>query len=229
MSDDLRAKSDRFALRLTSLFQGCLADPPEFGVIEASKARELRIGPLPFRSKVSGFSYIPLRRSCDSDQRPLMLKIEFRVSLDDAKEFLAVQHSTFGLWVRPVPSRKGRPVFRVEYDRDAYNKPPSHVHLHAESLEFGWIYGTAGLAPPRLSEVHFPVGGRRFRPTVEEFLTFLNREKIYVDWRSGWRAVVDSSFAEWEWNQARATVREHTDAAIEQLRSMGYRVTSPTT
>ena len=74
-----------------------------------------------------------------------MLKIEFRVSLDKESEYLAVQHSTYGLWVRPVPSRKPRPIFRVEYDRDAYNKSAAHVHVHAESLEFGWIYGTAGL------------------------------------------------------------------------------------
>ncbi len=41
--------------------------------------------------------------------------------------------------------------------------------------------------------------------------------------------LTEEDFAEWEWNQARATVREHTDAAVKQLRSMGYRVTPPTT
>ena len=227
MNDPLQSKSGEFASRLTNLIRGCVAGAPEFGVVETSEVEQLRIGPLPFSSDSSGFSLIPLARSCDAGQSRLMLKIEFRVSLDDESEFLAVQHSTYGLWVRPDPRRKPRPVFRVEYDRDAYSKSPAHVHLHAESLEFGWIYGTAGLPPPRLSEIHFPVGGRRFRATVEEFLKFLDREKLFVDWQNGWGMIVERSLIESERNQARATVRQHIGPALEQLRCMGYEVTSP--
>ena len=223
----LQAKSDEFANRLTSLIRGCVVGGPQFGVVRTSDAHQLRIGPLPFDAAGSGFAFIPLARSCDAGQARLMLKIEFRVSLDEESEFLAVQHSTYGLWVRPVPRRKPRPVFRVEYDRAAYNKSPAHVHVHAESLEFGWIYGSAGLAPPRLFEIHFPVGGRRFRPTVEEFLKFLDREELFVDWQEGWATIVDASLSEWERNQAQATVRQHTDAAVAQLRRMGYGVTPP--
>ncbi len=156
-----------------------------------------------------------------------MLKIEFRVSLDDESNYLAVQQSTYGLWVRPDLHRKARPVFRIEYIRDARNTPPAHVHIHAESMEFGWIYGTSRLAPPRLEEIHFPVGGRRFRPTVEELLRFLNRENLFVNWLPGWDVLIEESLEDWEWNQARATVRQHTDAAVDQLRAMGYEVTPP--
>lgn len=38
---------------------------------------------------------------------------------------------------------------------------------------------TAGLPLPRLEEIHFPVGGRRFRPTVEELLLFIDRERLF--------------------------------------------------
>ena len=72
-----------------------------------------------------------------------------------------------------------------------------------------------------------PVGGRRFRPTVEQFLRFLDREKLFVDWRSGWDRIVEKSLIDWERNQARATVRQRTEAAVDQLRRMGYEVTSP--
>ena len=92
-------------------------------------------------------------------------------------------------------------------------------------MEFGWIYGTAGLAPPRLSEIHFPVGGRRFRPTVEELLKFLDREELFVNWLPGWDELVDRSLENWEMSQARATVRQHTEAAIAQLQAMGYEMT----
>jgi len=154
-----------------------------------------------------------------------MLKIEFRVSLDDRLEHLAVQQSTFGLWVRPDVERGPRPVFRIEYDREAVSKPLAHIHLHAESVELGWIYGTAGLDLPRLQEIHFPVGGRRFRPTVEELLEFLNREKLFTDWRQGWDVILDQSLETWNKRQAQATVRNNPEVAIEQLGRMDYQVT----
>ena len=228
MSDRLQTKSSDFVDRLNSLIGGCVADAPLFGVVDADSEQQLRIGPLPFETDGSGFGLIPLVRTCDdADQPRLMLKIEFHVSLDDESNHLAVQQSTYGLWVRPDPHRKPRPVFRIEYNRDAYNKPAAHVHLHAESMEFGWIYGTAGLPLPRLFEIHFPVGGRRFRPTVEELLKFLDREELFVDWLPGWNQLVEQSLEQWEWNQARATVRQHTEAAVGQLRDMGYEVTPP--
>ena len=94
-------------------------------------------------------------------------------------------------------------------------------------MEFGWIYGTAQRTPPRLSEIHFPVGGRRFRPTVEELLKFLDREGLFTDWLTGWESLVDASLTEWEWIQARATVRQHPQAAVEQLEDLGYQITPP--
>ncbi len=116
-------------------------------------------------------------------------------------------------------------MFRIEYDREAVSKPLAHIHLHAESVELGWIYGTAGLDLPRLQEIHFPVGGRRFRPTVEELLEFLNREKLFTDWRQGWDVILDQSLETWNKRQAQATVRNNPEVAIEQLGRMDYQVT----
>lgn len=225
MSEHLRAKASDFVDQLNQLVGGCIADAPKFEKIAAENQQQLRIGPLPFEVEGSGFAAIPLVRDCDDASEPrLSLKVEFRVSLDAHSDHLAVQQSTYGLWVRPDRKRNPRPVFRIEFDRDAHSKPAAHVHLHAESMEFGWIYGTAGLPPPRLSEIHFPVGGRRFRPTVEELLKFLDREKLFVDWRPGWGELVEESVRKWEMNQARATVRQYPEAAIAQLRAMGYEV-----
>ena len=229
MTNGLQARSSDFVDRLNELIGGCIANAPEFGLVEANHEQQRRIGPLPFEINGSGFSLIPLMRDCDDGDQPrLMLKVEFLVSLDDEPKYLAVEHSIYGLWAQPDPTRKPRPVFRIEYDRGAHNKPAAHVHLHAESMDFGWIYGSTGLPLPRLSEIHFPVGGRRFRPTIEELLRFLNRENLYVNWLPGWDEHVERSLVHWEQNQARATVRQHTEAAIEQPREMGYRVVRDT-
>ncbi len=228
MSELLETEASTFATDLTDLIQGSIVDAPRFVVVNASSYEQRRIGPEPFEpghDSGAGFGFVPLVRKCDEGDQPrLMLKIEFRVSLDGQAEHLAVQQSTFGLWVRPDPQRGPRPVFRIEYDRDATSKPLAHIHLHAESVELGWIYGTAGLPLPRLQEIHFPVGGRRFRPTVEEFLGFLDREKLFTDWRPGWNAILNESLDAWNRRQAQATVRNNPEAAIEQLKKMGYQV-----
>lgn len=228
MSELLETESNTFTTNLTDLIQGCIIDAPRLVVVNANNDLQRRIGPEPFEpghGSGAGFGFVPLMRECDEKDQPrLMLKIEFRVSLDHQSEHLAVQQSTFGLWVRPDPDRGPRPVFRIEYDRDASSKPPAHIHLHAESVELGWIYGTEGLPLPRMHEIHFPVGGRRFRPTVEEFLGFLNREKLFTNWRPGWNEVLSESFEAWNKRQTQATVRNHPEIAIEQLERMGYQV-----
>ena len=133
MSPPLQRESTEFADRLSRLIAGCVPDAPSFGVVETGRAHERRIGPLPFRHEERGFGFVALPRACDEADAPrLMLRIEFRVSLDDESDYLAVQHSTYGLWVRPDPNRRPRPVFRIEYDRGARCKPAAHVHLHAE-------------------------------------------------------------------------------------------------
>ena len=229
MVDPLRAEAENFAGHLADLIQGCIKNAPDFEIIEAGRGQRLRIGPSPCNPDNTGFSFIPLERSCESgDRTRMMLKVEFTVSLDDASEFLAVQHSIYGLWVRPDPDpTKIRPVFRIEYDRDAHRKPPAHVHVHAESMELGWIYGTAGLPLSRLSEIHFPVGGRRFRPTIEEFIQFLDQEELYTDWQQGWQDIIGESLKTWRRIQTKANVRRETTSAIQQLEDMGYTITPP--
>lgn len=105
--------------------------------------------------------------------------------------------------------------------------PPAHIHFHAESAELAWLYGKTGQQMVSMSEVHFPLGGRRFRPTVEDILRFLDHEKMFRGWASGWRQAVDQSLKDWNDQQARATVRRFPDAAVDQLAAMGYTITPP--
>ena len=53
-------------------------------------------------------------------------------------------------------------------------------------------YGSSGQPAPDLHALHFPAGGRRFRPTLEEFLLFLDRENLFNDWKDGWKPRADS-------------------------------------
>ena len=125
-----------------------------------------------------------------------------------------------GLWADVTGGRKRpRPIVRVEYDRrqSGRGRSAAHVHLHANSPELAWMYGSAGRPAPDLHALHFPVGGRRFRPTLEEFLLFLDRENLFNDWKEGWKPRLIRSLEAWERRQARATARQFPDEAIGAL------------
>ncbi len=89
------------------------------------------------------------------------------------------------------------------------------------------MYGSAGRPAPDLHALHFPVGGRRFRPTLEEFLLFLDRENLFNDWKEGWKPRLIRSLEAWERRQARATARQFPEEAVGALETLGYCVTAP--
>lgn len=96
-----------------------------------------------------------------------------------------MKSSVFGLWVAVTDTddpAKGRPVFRIEYERRPSDKPRAHVHFHAESAELAWIYGATRLKLPRSAEIHYPAGGTRFRPILEDVIGFLDREGLFRNW-----------------------------------------------
>lgn len=91
----------------------------------------------------------------------------------------------------------------------------------------GYAFAAAGVRPKPLEAVHFPNGGKRFRPSVEDFIEFLAQEGLVRDLHDGWKDVLDASRGEWMHRQTRAATRRHPEAAVEQLRDMGYFVQQP--
>ena len=171
---------------------------------------------------------VALVRSHDDPGGPVLhLKARYIVEIDPRRDDLRVAGSTVGLWADVTGGRKRpRPLVRVEYDRSGLGRgrAAAHVHLHANSPELAWMYGSGGRPAPDLHALHFPVGGRRFRPTLEEFLLFLDREHLFDNWKAGWRPKVLDSLEVWERRQARATARQFPDEAIGALETQGYSV-----
>lgn len=174
---------------------------------------------------------LPLLRSLDDPEVPvLFLHAQYTVETGTASDHLRVRSSSVGLWGDVTGGRKRpRPIVRVEYDRGRLRPgmAASHVHLHANSPELAWIYGSSAQAAPDLHALHFPAGGRRFRPTLEEFLLFLDRERLFTDWRDGWKSTLIRSLEAWERLQARATARQFPGEAADALEALGYNVMPP--
>lgn len=232
MSQPLGTQADQFGERLTRLVTQVIDTDMIFIVIGAGDdpARRIRPGMSSDDMSDHEFTRVPLRRADDDPDDPvLFLQAEYKVRMDDEATHLAVLSSSVGLWVRSDDSKgPGSPAVRLEYGRDATSKPSAHVHFHAESSELAWLYGTAGEPLHRFHDLHFPMGGRRFRPTLEDFLLFLDRERLFTNWKTpNWRSIVMESHAEWEARQARSTARRHPQEVAAQLRAMGYQVSEP--
>lgn len=231
MSENLQQQTERFAKQLNALLSQVIITDAKYELIalrDTRKGRPRRALKL-IRSKGSREEGIPLIRSCDDRANPvLFIHSRFTVELDREDTFLQVSTSTIGLWIDPTKGRKNpRPLIRVEYDREKEMYPSSHVHLHSHSSELGWIYGSSGQRLPLLQDIHFPAGGGRFRPTLEDFLLFLDQEKIFTDWKEGYIDVLQESRSKWEQIQARATTRRYPQEAAEVLERLGYRVILP--
>ena len=193
-----------------------------------SNGSRTRIGASRKQSRPDGF---PLVRAVDDPAAPaLLLRATYIVESARSEEYLRVVTSTIGLWVDVTGGRKKhRPLVRLEYDRypRATDRPAAPVHLHANSPEMAWVYGSSDRPAPDLHALHFPVGGQQFCPTLEDFLLFLNRERLYTDFKPGWKRAVLRSLRQWEEVQAVATVKKCPVVAASVLTKLGYTVFPP--
>ncbi|GAA0387432.1 hypothetical protein Acor_83850 [Acrocarpospora corrugata] len=79
---------------------------------------------------------------------------------------------------------------------------------------------------PRLQDVHFPLGGPRFRLCLKDVLQFLI-EELSIDKTDTWRTAVEEGRRTWRPMQLGAAVRDTPEEAVRVLTSMGYLISPP--
>jgi len=216
-------RAPEFAQDLECFLNPALPSPVEFALVETETS--LRIGPRSPSNAATSFGLVPLG---DGDLAPL-LKVEYKLADDPSGEYCRVLTSTFGLFVpTETNGRRGSwPVIRLEFERT--QTPPAHVHFHTASQTLGWLYGIAGGAYRPPQDLHFPVGSQRFRPTIEDFLLFLHRERLFRSWRkdTDWKSQARKRLDEYERRQAIAVVKHFAHDVADELRSLGWTITPP--
>lgn len=169
----------------------------------------------------------------------LRLTARFRCSWDSAKKYLAVRESTLG--IRAETSDE--PLFRYDYLADCDGKiPAAHLNVHSHRDEVVFAMMVAGLRHrgrsrsaqvrdgkvPRLATLHFPLGGHRFRPSLEDLLEMVVRE-FGLDTEPTWEDALRKGRARWRDKQLRAAVRDDPASAADILRTLGYGIRDPKT
>lgn len=165
----------------------------------------------------------------------LQLRVQFECGWDTPAKFMAINRSEFHVLVcgdREV-------LFRYEFLRETTTGIPTahlQIHGHRDALTFAMarVGGRSKRARrrrrpgalPRMSELHFPLGGSRFRPPLEDVLHMLV-EEFGVDAADEWRQHLADGRESWRRTQTKAAVRDSPEDAASVLRDLGYRVDHP--
>lgn len=166
----------------------------------------------------------------------LTMQVRIRLTPDGSQRHLRVVMSKFDV----TPFGGTEPIFRYEYERgmETGRLPAAHVQFHGRHKQLERSMTAAGRARsrstsrkssrPNLADLHFPLGGTRFRPCFEDVLEMLIKEfRVDVPDRKAALQALGEARSTWRQRQLRAAVRDDMESAATVLRTYGYQVVSP--
>lgn len=154
---------------------------------------------------------------------PASLELRFlhSLELDESRKFLTTSKSTYKL----CAAGSGEPIVTYDYTREPPNEyPEAHLHIHGYANNVQLMLERCGRPKDKPDDLHFPVGGRRFRPCLEDLIEFCVLERL-VEPRPGWQEALNESRRRFRDDQLRAAVRRSPEIAAEVLNQEGWRVT----
>lgn len=144
------------------------------------------------------------------------LDVSFRLCLDDAGRYLAAVASFFGIYAN---DDEHSCLCHFDYEREKPGGyPEAHLQVYGDSAALAAWGGQPQTR--QLDRLHFPVGGRRFRPTLEDVIEFLIVEKL-ADTRDGWKDVLKRERQEYQRIQLRAAIRRDPETARQAVSDLG--------
>lgn len=136
------------------------------------------------------------------------------LAIDGKSDRLTVTKSKIAL--RTDDGDAAEDIFSYEYGTDPDDEyAEAHLHVAGESPLLDELCQQTGKST-RLRDLHSPVGGRRFRPSLEDVVEMLVTEG-FVKARDGWRDVLEASRRAFQEGQLRAAVRQDPETARAEL------------
>lgn len=216
---DLRGEADAFAAQLTDLLNRTVTHGIRIVAVTGTghAGRQARIGYQVPRRDLGDIELIPL--ILGRGRPNLYLGLLFRMEADEAGRYPMIRSSV--MFLSPDADIGGRVLLHYDYERDKEDDyPDAHLQVCAASDAWDEVSRRHRGSVRPLEKLHLPVGGRRYRPTLEDLIEFLIVEKL-AKGRAGWRRHVEQGRNEFEERQLRAAVRRNPDAAMAVLRDEG--------
>jgi hypothetical protein len=169
---------------------------------------------------------IPLTISNKSAK--LYLGFFMHLEADDDQRFMMVKQS---MTMLALDADLSQELLHYDYERDKGNQgkgyPEAHLQIRASSDH--WVIAGRRSASDdlALSKMHLPVGpvgGRRFRPSLEDVIEFLIVEDL-VECRDKWQDALNATRRPYQELQLKAAVRKNQHLAKEALELEGWTVT----
>ncbi|MEV4144039.1 hypothetical protein AB0J40_10250 [Amycolatopsis sp. NPDC049691] len=155
---------------------------------------------------------IPL--TVDNKAPRLFLGLSYRLAPDSASRYLMVVSSAL---VVTADKDLSEELFHYDYERnksDGY--PEAHLQIVATSDAWRKACTRPDGTSRKVARLHFPVGPRRFRPTIEDLIEFLIVERL-TPGHPGWAEIVESSRETFRIKQLRAAIRNDPETARRML------------
>jgi hypothetical protein len=146
------------------------------------------------------------------------LEISYSLCLDNQSRYLTVVSSYIGVYGSEDPTSL---LCHVDYERNKpHGYPEAHLQVEGNSAALAAWRLTDGTRGRALRDLHFPVGGRRYRPALEDVIEFLIAEKLAKP-RPGWQKALEQSREEFRRRQLRAAIRRDMETAVQAVREFG--------
>lgn len=210
---DLRRAALDFAADLTGVLNATICDGIRLNVVDRSAEGVAWVGYdiKKFRLQTERAFLI------GSPSVGLHLGLSYRLQADDDRKYLSVVSSFNGLFLDAAMNKE---LLHIDYERDkADGYPEAHLQVDASSAHWTALLSASPEAASTLKKLHLPVGGRRFRPTLEDLIEFVVVEGL-VSPRSGWNAALEEARDEFRVKQLRAMIRRNLEvakAAVEEF------------
>ncbi|HXW86639.1 MAG TPA: hypothetical protein VEJ42_00120 [Streptosporangiaceae bacterium] len=213
MPDDLGRQASGFARLIQDLLNATVCDGVTIQAQVIDANRQL-VGHGLSRQTLESK---PFRLGVGRGREHGWLDISYRLALDDEGRYLTVISSYVGIYLEQDLQTM---LCHLDYERNKPIYPEAHLQVEGacEALDKWRLVG--GSKPKPLRDLHFPVGGRRYRPALEDMIEFLIAEKLASP-RRGWQRVLDESRDDFRRRQLRAAIRRDMETATLAVRDFG--------
>lgn len=227
---DLKAEVTAFTERLVDTCSTVLGESVEFAV---------NVGPAGATNQhitINQADALGIALKVDGDIVFRMV-VSYKCGWHPDQHFFAVEGSSFIIRIEDV----NEPILHFDYVRNAGNTVPvSHinVHAHRDELVFALMKASSGRGKARarasgagkilrISTLHIPQGGHRFRPSIEDVFEMMIQE-FGIDRSADALDAIQNGRSEFRSIQVSAAVSDDPAAAARALERLGYKVRAPT-
>jgi len=208
-----------FANELENLLSGALSKKVSFKVLKAPLDNQEWKFSLTTKDMVG----VPI---CIDSVVVFYVQIFYNCAWNNITERITILESSYTVWMKDVKE----PLWRYDYVRDMSSKAPiAHLNVHAHRDEIVWAMSLKkkkSVHDLKIQKLHFPFGGARFRPTIEDVLQMLI-EEFDIDKSQNAKSILEESRVRYFERQLHSAVIDSPGVAIEALEKLGYAVSEP--